>query len=276
MAPLIEFVRALRDETQAAQLLVAHTGHQGDHVRGTSDLESVWESRLWFQRDVETRLITIKTEHREAGEDDSSTVAYELDWNSETRTMRLRSTMLPTETRIVDWLTDNVHGSTDDIAKAIGVRRNDVKRALDRLSDPGDDPSGVGTVRRRPVRMRTGRDGSSPLRGGFCIHAESELLDDPSGVGTDHDNRSLVPVTRPRPYRAGRDGWDGWDGGALGEGLEDTQRRPIPAASADMVDPKRLVGTCDCGRPIVRGTGNTATKCGVCAQKGLRYEDGLL
>lgn len=40
------------------------------------------------------------------------------------------------------------------------------------------------------------------------------------------------------------------------------------------VDPKRVIGTCDCGRPIVRGTGNTATKCGTCAKSGIRYSDG--
>ena len=37
----------------------------------------------------------------------------------------------------------------------------------------------------------------------------------------------------------------------------------------------RMIGTCACGQPIVRGTGNTATKCGRCATQGLSYEDGL-
>ena len=38
---------------------------------------------------------------------------------------------------------------------------------------------------------------------------------------------------------------------------------------------RRSLGTCECGRPIMRGTGNSSTKCGPCATAGLRYEDGL-
>jgi hypothetical protein len=44
MAPLIEFMRELRDATGAGVLFVHHTGHQGEHMRGASDLESAWET----------------------------------------------------------------------------------------------------------------------------------------------------------------------------------------------------------------------------------------
>jgi len=37
----------------------------------------------------------------------------------------------------------------------------------------------------------------------------------------------------------------------------------------------RVIGTCHCGQPIIRGTGNTSTRCGRCAKAGLVYEDGL-
>ena len=43
MAALIEFLRILRDETSAAVAFVHHTGHQGEHMRGSSDLESAFQ-----------------------------------------------------------------------------------------------------------------------------------------------------------------------------------------------------------------------------------------
>src|SRR5581483_641639 len=51
MAELIEFMRRLRDESGAAVAFVHHTGHSGENMRGTSDLESAWESRLTWKRD---------------------------------------------------------------------------------------------------------------------------------------------------------------------------------------------------------------------------------
>ena len=51
------------------------------------------------------------------------------------------------------------------------------------------------------------------------------------------------------------------------------ERDPIKEAWAG-VDPTRVEGACDCGRPIVRGTGNTSTQCGICAKKDIRYSDG--
>ncbi len=62
------------DATRAAVVFVQHTGHAGDHMRGTSDLESVWESRLAFSRDGST--ISISSAHREAEETED--VSYTL------------------------------------------------------------------------------------------------------------------------------------------------------------------------------------------------------
>ena len=65
MAPVIEYLRLLRDVTQAATLFVHHTGHTGEHMRGTSDLESAWESRLSFKRDGDSGIVTVKADHRD-------------------------------------------------------------------------------------------------------------------------------------------------------------------------------------------------------------------
>jgi RecA-family ATPase len=51
MAVLLEFIRHLRDEAASAVLFVHHTGHIGEHMRGSSDLETVWETRLRWKRE---------------------------------------------------------------------------------------------------------------------------------------------------------------------------------------------------------------------------------
>ncbi len=66
MAALIEFLRHLREETDSTVAFVHHTGHAGGHMRGSSDLESVWESRLTWNRDGHSPLVTLESEHREA------------------------------------------------------------------------------------------------------------------------------------------------------------------------------------------------------------------
>src|SRR5439155_20113293 len=85
MAAVIEFMRLLRDQTGAAVAFVHHTGHNGGHMRGSSDLESVWETRLGFER--QEGVVKITPEHREA--ETSGTISYRLDWDEQTRTIRL-------------------------------------------------------------------------------------------------------------------------------------------------------------------------------------------
>jgi hypothetical protein len=65
MAPILDFMRLLRDEAETAVVFVAHTGHNGSHMRGTSDLEGYWESKLALRR-LPDRTITVAAEHREA------------------------------------------------------------------------------------------------------------------------------------------------------------------------------------------------------------------
>lgn len=87
MAGVIEFMRELRDTADAAVAFVHHKGHQGDSMRGTSDLESVWETKLEWNRDGTSPLITVKSEHREA--EAGPPIKYRLNWDGDTRTMRL-------------------------------------------------------------------------------------------------------------------------------------------------------------------------------------------
>lgn len=195
-AVVVEAMRDLRDRTQAAVVFVAHTGHQGETIRGSSDLESVWESRLAFKRDGDT--VTVTSEHREA--EPGEPLAFDLAWHHETRTMRLRSSQAPTERRCRDYLRDNGPSSTDEIAAGINIRRTDVKRTMDALEE-------AGTVHRAP----SGKLDTS----GRVIHhkvwhlnnqAGLSLIGDPSHNGTGQDGSDETRRTVPPLRGVVRDG----------------------------------------------------------------------
>jgi hypothetical protein len=63
---VLDFLRHLREESGAAVPFVHHTGHQGTHARGSSDLESYWESWLAIRRDEDGTQVEVG--HREAEE----------------------------------------------------------------------------------------------------------------------------------------------------------------------------------------------------------------
>lgn len=195
-AVVIEAIRDLRENTNAAVAWVAHTGHTGDNMRGSSDLESVWESRLAFKRDGNT--VTITTEHREAEPGDP--IAFDLAWHHETRTMRLRSSQLSTEQRCLDHLADNEPATTDEIAAGINVRRTDVKRTMDSLSARG-------TARRQPV-PRTDKAGRHVSVSAWVLnnHAALSLPDAPSHNGTAPDGGTLARRAVPPLRGVGGDG----------------------------------------------------------------------
>ena len=96
MAVVVEFLRVLRDETGAAVCFVHHTGHHGENMRGSSDFESLWETRLTFTRGDDNEpgekpkrnVVTLKSEHREA--DTSSPIKFRAAWDEVARSMRFK------------------------------------------------------------------------------------------------------------------------------------------------------------------------------------------
>jgi hypothetical protein len=158
MAVPIEFLRLLRDETKAGSCFVHHTGHLGEHMRGTSDLESVWETKLVWKRDGQAALVTIESEHREA--EAGEPVRYRVSWDHDTRTMRFplveQDGLPPLEQRILGWLRDHADQRTDDIAKGLEMRVSDVRETLRRLEETG--PCHSGPSGRRDAMGRAIRD----------------------------------------------------------------------------------------------------------------------
>jgi len=119
-------------------------------MRGSSDLESVWESRLAFKRDGE--IVTVTSEHREAEPGDP--LAFRLAWHHETRTMRLRTTVPPLGERTLDYLREHGPSGAETIAKGNETRRSDVDRTLAQLETLGTThraPSGKRDAIGRPI-----------------------------------------------------------------------------------------------------------------------------
>lgn len=157
MAVLVEFIRHLRDQTGAAIAFVHHTGHSGAHMRGSSDLESAWETRLGWERDGQSPLVTLKSEHREA--EAGSDLQYRIEWDTENRSMRFdlveRAGLPSLEDRVLDWLREHGPGTTEDVRAGVGVRKSDVQKTLERLEQAGTThrgPSGRQDQLGRPIR----------------------------------------------------------------------------------------------------------------------------
>lgn len=157
MAILVEFVREFRDQTGSSVCFVHHTGHNGDQMRGSSDLESVWETRLTWKRDGQSPLVTLTSEHREA--EAATPLQYRIAWDHDTRSMRFpiveAEGVEPLDKRIIDWLREHPNQKTEEVAKGVQVRVSDVRRALRASAEAGTThhgPSGRRDAAGRPIR----------------------------------------------------------------------------------------------------------------------------
>lgn len=147
VAPVLRFLRDLRDASGAAVVFVHHSGHgEGGRARGSSDLESYWESRLVVGRgDDGQRHLTAS--HRE-GERDSYPHDYRLISDTAARTVRLairepdrgsEATPGPTlvET-VVAYVTDHPGLSKTAITDAVKGRDRAIIAAINAAALGGD------------------------------------------------------------------------------------------------------------------------------------------
>ncbi len=208
MAPLIEFLRLLRHETGSAVSFVHHTGHQGEQMRGSSDLESMWETRLTWKRDGQSPTVTIASEHREA--EAAEPVTYQIRFDSETRTMRLAGVENDGTPSLGDRLMVEIVAhqdtglTTDEVRALVNVRRSDVVRTLEMLEV-------AGTVHRGPSHGRDamGRTTTRTVWKSGADAAFSLQMGHPN-TGTEQDGVPLVrdgATERPSSLReSGTDG----------------------------------------------------------------------
>lgn len=135
MAVLIDFVRQLRDASGAAVLFVHHTGHTGDNMRGSSDLESAWESRLAWKREGQSPLVTITSEHREA--ESGGSISYRIDYDADTRTMRFDLETDPLEQAVRRHLAEYPEASANDVDKAVEGSRKTILSLVRSIREGG-------------------------------------------------------------------------------------------------------------------------------------------
>jgi len=130
MAPLIDFMRDLRNETGAAVGFVHHTGHTGSQMRGSSDLESAWETRLTFTRDGQSPLVKIESEHREA--EAAGPIEYRIAWDHDTRSMRFNLEPDQLDEKVAAYLREHPDASANEVFKETGGNRPSVLSAVKR------------------------------------------------------------------------------------------------------------------------------------------------
>jgi hypothetical protein len=138
MATVIEFMRELHDATGAGVAFVHHLGHTGEHMRGSSDLESVWESRLaWTKKDG---LIELASEHREA--EAGPTLRYRIDWDAVTRSIRFLLEKPPDDVldAVRAYLAKHPAASANEVAAKVVGQRSELLRAVKAVRKSGTEP----------------------------------------------------------------------------------------------------------------------------------------
>jgi len=198
LAPVFDYLGHLRDETGAAVLFTHHVGH-GDktRMRGSSDLEAVWESKITLSRD-KSGVCTVSAEHREA--EGTAELRYRLDWHEQSATLRLApldgNSDADRSGDLLEHVAANPGQSVDEIAAAVHQRRQEVKR---RLGEHEGRATEHGTLTRHRVPFADSA-GRPRTRDGWTLEPwAAETLGTPSGL------RDGVPPPYPVPT-SGRDG----------------------------------------------------------------------
>lgn len=134
MAPLLEFLRELRDETQSLVTYVHHFGHAGTHGRGSSDLEAFWESKITVERG-DDRVYTLRADHREA--EAAEPFRFRLAFDHDTATVRCDPVEVEgppqpdVAEEILAFLKKHPASPVDEIAAGVSKRRTTVSEILE-------------------------------------------------------------------------------------------------------------------------------------------------
>jgi AAA domain len=191
MGPVLEYLRDLRDASEAAVTFVHHTGHAGTHLRGTLDLEAFWESKITISR--EDGMSALTAEHREA--EATPEFRYRLAFDGATESLRLDPDRRVDELRehVAAYLADHPDASGNEVRKAVRGRKSDVLdlmkeikgQALEeperRFPSPRNQPEPAGTTSHSPlVPARP----LSPLRGRGSGTAAADVGANGSGTAS--------------------------------------------------------------------------------------------
>ncbi len=164
VGPILDFLRELRDVSGAAVSFVQHTPHDGKRMRGSSDFEAYWESKITLTKNAEKRVL--EAEHREA----EGTGPFELSFAFDHLTHTLRVTADESELarKVREFLEVRPKASANDVNEAMkgtkGTSRTKVLELVKKFKEGGSTPPEPS--RTTPARS-TARGGSAatPYRG---------------------------------------------------------------------------------------------------------------
>jgi AAA domain-containing protein len=142
IAPILTFLRELRNEAGAAVVLIHHTGHDGNRSRGTSDIEAYWESRIRIEGSPASGgPFTLRADHREA--ETTVELRYQIAGSSEERWVRLDPLAVatpPTEKRRDEqlaYIEENPGHTTEELAGSLHCNENRLRKELQHLAQEG-------------------------------------------------------------------------------------------------------------------------------------------
>jgi AAA domain len=212
IGPVLDSLRWLRDETGAAVGFAHHTPHEGGHLRGSSDIEATWESKLSITRN-ENGVCSITAEHREA--ESGTPFRYRLAFDQATASVRLELIEEPASAQrdfaaeIEAFLCDSPGAISEEVGAHIGKHRDFAKSILE--SDPRFKlvPPGAGrkanakcwALSDLPVPMsQTGRDGLSRGNPSACLSRAPHTPE--GGGGSDRQGGSRPASLSTQPAQA--------------------------------------------------------------------------
>ncbi len=176
MGPVLEFMRELREQSGAAVVFVHHTGHIGNHARGTSDFEGYWESRLGIAPTKTPATTSVTPQHREAEQPDP--FKWRFGWDSVTRSVRLTLDAEDAEAlkrkKVRAYLEAHPDASANEVHREVGGRRTDILALVSDVREGGSRgvfPQCRFGASRLARRARAGRGG------GRVTERLPELLD---------------------------------------------------------------------------------------------------
>lgn len=185
MAPVLDFMRDLRDASGAAVVFVHHTGHEGGRLRGTSDLEAYWESKVTVRREPEG-ICEVVSEHREA--EAGPTLRYRLAWHEDSRSMRLDAVDEGQQER------QRLEEVERAVAEQPGLSAREVARRV-----PRNRQQTLDRIRRLERDGRLERHESEP--GGTGQGGEGLYPADHAGSGRFPSDRNPAEPEEPAPLR---------------------------------------------------------------------------
>ncbi|MCB8970289.1 MAG: AAA family ATPase [Thermoleophilales bacterium] len=231
MGPVLDFLRELREVSGAAILFVQHTGHEaGGRMRGTSDLEAYWESKVTITRDSDA--LQIRADHREA--ESTEPVGYRLDFDDHGMRFDLDEAQDDHDALILDYLAEHPQSTNTEVREGVPRRASATTSrllALERAGTVGrrqsERPDKAGRARRVDVFFLT-------------ENADLEPVPDPGHAGTTNGSGSgSVSPLSGAFYRGGHGtGWTTW-----GRRHETPARTPASTPSCRLLV-KRVAEVC--------------------------------